>query len=78
MQRLAYGENPKHAAIENCKMIKWHHFQKKEIKGLKRCKTKQLRIKFHCTCGMPCNNIEEDKIENVAFKWPHEMCEDVH
>ena len=31
---------------------------------------------------MPCNNIEEDKIDrvlqNVAFKWPHEMCEDVH
>lgn len=57
-------------------------FPKKDGKGLKRCKTKHLRIKFHCTSRMPSNDIEEDEIDrmlqNVAFKWSHEMCEDVH
>ena len=55
--------------LENGKMTP---FPKKEIKGLTRRKTKQLRIKFHCTCKMPCNNIEDDEInrmlQNVAFK----------
>ena len=81
MQRLANGENPKHViynrnsflvlakCLENGKMTP---LPKKEIKGLTRRKTKQLRIKFHCTCRMPCNNIEDDEIDrmlqNVAFK----------